>query len=203
MNTNELLQELESGGFEIRADGTEIRIRGPEQLDADLIETLRERKQEIIKQLTAAKSNTDGGDVASYPPMLDNLTETERQAYQGWYDVMVGDKFNMSPERADAEAMALLLKTSRILKIEQASKDYKRDGYIKIFSTKLNRPVYLAKDEPAKMRVPDKSLQVFLESEIQAFNGLSSDELTLMLEAKAIFNFNGEIKDGDFNEDEE
>jgi hypothetical protein len=128
--------------------------------------------------------------------LLDNLTEAEREAYQGWYDVMVGEKFNMSPDEAHAEAMVLLLKTSRMLKLAQATHDYEQDGYQKIFSTKLNRNIYLAKDEQAKKRVPDKSLQVFVESEIDALKGLSADEQMLMLEAKTIFNFNGVIEDG-------
>ena len=140
-------------------------------------------------------------DSVNHSPVLDHLTETERQAYQGWYDVMIGEKFNMSPQEAHAEAMKLLIKTSRLLKIDQATQDYKLNGYLKIFSTKLNRPIYLAKDEKVKRRVPDKALKVFLESEIQTLKGLSSDELTLMLEAKAIFNFGGLIEDGDLKVD--
>jgi len=128
--------------------------------------------------------------------VLDLLTETERQAYHGWYDVMIGQKFKMSPEEAHAEAMRLLIKTSWLLKIDQATQDYKLNGYLKIFSTKLNRTIYLAKDEKAKKRVPDKSLQVFVESEIDALKGLSADEQMLMLEAKTMFNFNGLIEDG-------
>jgi len=132
--------------------------------------------------------------------ILDNLTETERQAYDGWFTIMTGDKFNMSPEEAHAEAMKLLLKTSRLLKIDQAVKDYKLDGFLKIFSTKLNRAVYLVKDEKVKKRVPDKSLQVFLESEIKGFRGLSRDEILLLIEARTILNFNGVIVDGGQNE---
>lgn len=103
----------------------------------------------------------------------------------------------MSPEEAHAEAMKLLIKTSRLLKIEQATQDYRRTGFLKIYSTKFNRHIYLAKDEQAKKRVPEQSLQIFLESEIQALKGLSPDELMLMLEAKVIFNFGGLIEDGD------
>lgn len=133
-------------------------------------------------------------------PVLDHLTETERQAYEDWFSEMTGEKFNMSVEEARSEAMKLLVKTSRLLKIGQATQDYKLDGYLKIFSTKLNRSIYLAKDEQAKKRVPDKSLQVFLESEVKALRGLNPDESALMLEAKAIFNFNGAIEDGGQNE---
>lgn len=135
-----------------------------------------------------------------HSPVLDHLTETERQAYHGWYEVMTGKNFNMSQYEAHAEARKLLLKTSRLLKIEQALKDYKLDGYLKIFSTKLNREIYLARDGKVKSRVPDKSLQVFLESEIETLKGLNPDELMLMLEAKAILNFNGLIEGGDQHE---
>jgi len=132
--------------------------------------------------------------------ILDHLTETERQAYVGWYDVMTGEKFNMSEEEAHKEAMKLLLKTSRLLKIDQATQDYKLDGFIKIFSTKLNRSIYLVRDERTKAGVPDKSLQVFVESEIKGFRGLSRDEILLLIEARTILNFNGVIVDGGQNE---
>ena len=51
-------------------------------------------------------------------PVLDHLTETERQAYQGWYDVMVGDKFNMSPKEAHVEALRRIEFSKRALRGE-------------------------------------------------------------------------------------
>lgn len=140
-------------------------------------------------------------DSISHSPALDHLTETEREAYREWFEIITTGKAQLSPEEAHAEAMKLLIKTSRLLKIDQAAQDYKLDGYIKIYSTKLNRSVYLAKDERAKRRIPDKSLQVFMECEIKALRGLSPDELMLILEAKAMLNFNGVIEDGGDNED--
>ena len=45
----------------------------------------------------------------------------------------------------------------------------------------------MAKNKQAAKQVPDKSLPVYLESEIQACKGLSREEAKILLEAKIIF----------------
>jgi len=122
-------------------------------------------------------------------PLLDHLTATERQAYQGWYDVMVGDKFKMSPEQAHKKAWSLLQKTSALL----AEEGFKRDKFVKIYSVPLGREVYLCKDEAT--RLPDKTIPVFTVDEIKDFSTLSREDALLLAEAKAIFNPRGFFQD--------
>ena len=79
------------------------------------------------------------------------------------------------------------------LQIQQALQDYRRYGYIRIFSTVLGKAVYLAQDERAAKGVPDDSIPVFLESDIQAVKGLSLEEAKVLLEARILFG--GPIKE--------
>jgi len=72
------------------------------------------------------------------------------------------------------------------IQVNQAAQDYRRYGYIRIFSTVLGKAVYLAQDERAAKGVPDDSIPVFLESDIQA------EEAKVLLEAMILFG--GSIK---------
>ena len=117
----------------------------------------------------------------------ERLTDAEQEAYQEYIEIMVSPKFNLPMEQAEQEAMQLVMRAKRSLQARQAATDYKRDGYVKIYSTVLSRAVYMAKNKQAAKQVPDKSLPVFLESEIRACNGLDREEAKILLEAKIIF----------------
>jgi len=80
------------------------------------------------------------------------------------------------------------------IQVNQAAQDYRRYGYIKIFSTVLNRAVYLAKHEQAAKRVPDRDIPVYTESEIEAVKGLDPEVAKVLLEARILFG--GPIKKG-------
>ena len=118
---------------------------------------------------------------------LDRLTDAEKEAYQQYIEIMVSPKFNLPMEQAEQEAMQLVMRAKRSLQARQTARDYKRDGFIKIYSTVLSRAVYMAKNKQAANRVPDKTLPIYLESEIQACKGLSREETKILLEAKIIF----------------
>ena len=75
----------------------------------------------------------------------------------------------------------------KALDIGQAVEDYKRDGFIKIFSVYLMQAIYLARDEKAASVVPDKTLPIYIESELAALRDLNLDELRTLHEAKIIF----------------
>ena len=75
----------------------------------------------------------------------------------------------------------------KALDIIQAVEEYKRDGFIQIFSAYLEESIYLARDENVASRVPDKTLPIYIESELAALKGLSLGELRTLHEAKIIF----------------
>ena len=142
MNVVTILDDLKSRGFIFRIDGENIRCRPTkEPLTAEILKTLKEHKPEIIDVLYQKKQIH----------ALDQLPETEREAYQGWYDVMVGPNHKMSPEQAHQKAWALLQKSSAVLAEDQI----KRIGFVKIYSAHLGRYVYLCQDESTTKRVPD------------------------------------------------
>ena len=119
--------------------------------------------------------------------LFDHLTPVEQEAFHEYVDLMTSDKFKMPLAKAKQEAAQLVARNKRTLQIQQAKSDYKRYGYIKIFSTLLNKPVYLAKDEQAVKRVPDQSLLVFTEDELKCLQGLGSDEAKVLMEGKIVF----------------
>ncbi|MCH7650107.1 MAG: hypothetical protein IIA63_02985 [Nitrospinae bacterium] len=119
--------------------------------------------------------------------LMDHLDETSKEAFREYVDFMTGPKYKMPLGQARKEALKLVLRNLRTLQASQAAKDYRRDGYIKIFSAVLNQAVYLVRDERAAKQVPDKSLSTFLEADLEAVKGLGKEEAKMILEAKLIF----------------
>jgi len=138
------------------------------------------------------KIDTDKTDIMAVPAksveggvdFTDHLTETEREYYLDLVGIMQSPKFGMDREAAEREAGAMVTRNHHPLQIEQAVKDYRQYGYLKIFSTVLGEAVYLACDDRAAKRVPDRNIAVFLESDLEAVNGLSFEESKTLLEAK-------------------
>jgi len=120
--------------------------------------------------------------------LLDHLTPAEQEAFHEYVDLMTSNKFKIPLEEAKIEASRLVARNKRLLQIQQAKKDYDRYGYIKIFSTLLNQAIYFVKDEQAAKRVPDQSLPVFTEAEIECLQELKLNEVKVLMEAKIIFN---------------
>ena len=120
------------------------------------------------------------------PPLLTHLTDAEREAYQQYIKIMISPKFALPMDQAEREAMQLVTRAKQSLQARQAAKDYKRVEYVKIYSTVLSRAVYMAKNDQAAKRVPDKSLPVFLESDLEAVKGLALEEAKILLEARIL-----------------
>ncbi len=140
-----------------------------------------------------------GADFKEAPlSILDHLDETSREAFREYVDLMTGPKFRMPLEQAQLEASRLVLRNLRTLQIQQATKEYRKQGWVKIYSGVLGRSVYLAKDDRAAQRVPDQNIAVFLESDLEAVKGLAPDEARVLLEARMLFG--GPIKVQDYSE---
>ena len=129
-------------------------------------------------------------------PSMSHLTDGEREAYQGYLEEMTSSKHNFTMDKAKSEAMQLVLRPKQTLQNRQAAKEYKLDGYIKIWSTVLDQAVYLARDEKTGKRVPDQCLPVFTEDDLKELDAktLTPQEAKLIMSTKSVFG--GSIKTG-------
>ena len=168
----EFLEQIEARGIRLRVEGEVVKVGWPEQKpDPEIRQILVERKPEILAALSHS---------------IDRLTDAEREAYREYIQIMVSPKFNLPMEQAEREAMHLVMRAKPALQARQAAEDYRRFGYVKIFSAVLGRSVYMARNEQAAKRVPDKSIPVFLESDVEAAKGLSQEEIKVLLEARIL-----------------
>ncbi len=141
------------------------------------------------------ESNTDKTDRMPEPivvhvdasPSISHLTDGEREVFQEYFEIMTSPKFNLPRDRAEREAFELVTRNRRELQARQAARDYKLDGYIKIYSTVLEQDIYFAKDERMAKRVLDQSLPVFTEAELECLQGLKQDEVKTIMEVKIEF----------------
>jgi len=151
----------------------------------------REKAESIGKQVVPVEPDTlepaKGAAV-----FTDLLTPAELGYYRDLIEIMQSAKFEMSQEAAEREAGRIIARNRQSLQTKQAAQDYKKYGYVKIYSTVLGRAVYLAKHEQAAKRVPNREIPVYLESDIQAAKGLKPEEVKIILEAK--FVLGGRIK---------
>ena len=76
--------------------------------------------------------------------------------------------------------------------LEEATRLYRKRGWVQIFSGHLNQRIYLVKNE--QVQVPDSSIPRYTQKEIEVLKGLSLEEVTTLHQAKEMFK--GEIGDG-------
>jgi len=76
--------------------------------------------------------------------------------------------------------------------LEEATRLYRKRGWVQIFSGHLNQRIYLVKNE--RVQVPDSSIPRYTQKEIEVLKGLSLEEVTTLHQAKEMFK--GEIGDG-------
>jgi len=130
--------------------------------------------------------------------LMGHLDETSQEAFKEYVNLMTGPKFKMPLEQAQLEASQLVLRNLRTLQIQQATKEYRKQGWIKIFSTTLSRAIYLVKDQAALRCAPDQDIPIYIESDLEALNGLAPEEARVLLEARILFG--GPIKVEDYSE---
>ena len=107
------------------------------------------------------------------PDIWQFLTDLEREVWQSYYGSAIGPKFGMSPENASKKATEILIGYMNALKGEETEQNFKRDGYIKIISTRLGQPIYLCRDSLVAKKVPDSTITVFTLRELKALDDLS------------------------------
>ena len=69
--------------------------------------------------------------------------------------------------------------------IQEATRLYRKRGWIQVYSTYLKANIYLVRNKA--IHVPDPSILRYAESEIDALRDLSLEELKTLHEAKIIF----------------
>ncbi len=128
--------------------------------------------------------------------LFDHLTPAEKEAFHEYVDLMTSEKFKMPLVEAEQEAAKLMARSKQVLQLPQAVKEYKRYGYIRIWSTVLDEAIYLAKDEETGKRVPDQRLPVFTEDDLKELDAktLTPQEAKLIMSTKSVFG--GSIKTG-------
>lgn len=119
--------------------------------------------------------------------LFGHLTDTEKEAYAGWYEVMTNEKFNLSSEEAHKKTAEFIAKTSKMLQRENCIRQFKMQGYFNIFFPTLNKTIYVVKNKKIREIIKAPPGDIYLASEIQKLKGLEGEELMLMLEVKEIF----------------
>ncbi len=172
MTVDELILDLDEKGIRLSVDHDLLKVAGPKGVLApDLVGELKRLKPEIITRLQAP-----GGS------LQDHLTDVEKQIWSDHVRWSVGN--GVVKDKAESDATEYVRKTRNVLQARQATEDYERRGFVKIYSTVLDREIYLVKSERVAGIVPDKSIPGFTEEEVMACKGLSREEAKILLEAR-------------------
>ena len=134
-------------------------------------------------------------------------TSTRNTLIKGQVFPGMGKKENMSPTRSHALVVVLrqsvtqkvlniavinatgnttkkVTPTKRENEMKLDAKQYKKDGYIKIDSTYLNKKFYLVKD--LEVKVPDDNLLRVTQRSLKTLEGLTPDETKQLFQATEI-----------------
>lgn len=60
---------------------------------------------------------------------------------------------------------------TRALDMRHFVKDFKRQGYVKVHSPTSGHAIYIVKNSEVAKLVPDKSIPIFLEKDLEALTG--------------------------------
>jgi hypothetical protein len=69
--------------------------------------------------------------------------------------------------------------------LDEATKLYRKRGWVQIFSGPMNQNIYLVKN--VRIQVPDSSIPRYTQREIEGLKNLTLDELKTLHEAKVLF----------------
>ena len=69
--------------------------------------------------------------------------------------------------------------------LNEATRLYRKRGWIQIFSGYLNQSIYLTKNN--RVKVPDSTIPKYTQSEVDGLKNLTLDELRTLHEAKVLF----------------
>lgn len=140
-----------------------------------------------VETISPESDSRDSQDSQRYPAIWQFLTDGERELWQTAYNVAIGPNYKMSHDDASRKATKWLVDSINSLRGDNYTEDFKRDGYLKIFSTKLGQPIYICRDSIVAKKVPESSIKVFTLRELKELDGLDDEENLLLIEAKILF----------------
>ena len=139
-------------------------------------------------ETTPQKSDSrDSQDSQRHPDIWPFLTDGERELWQNAYNVAIGPKYKMSHDDASRKATNWLVDSINSLQEDKVKENFKCDGYLKIFSTKLGEPIYICRDSIVAKKVPELNIKIFTLRELKALDGLDDEEALQLIEAKILF----------------
>ena len=126
-------------------------------------------------------------DSQRHPDIWPFLTDGERELWKNAYNVAIGPKYKMSHDDASRKATNWLVDSINSLQEDKVKENFKCDGYLKIFSTKLGEPIYICRDSIVAKKVPELNIKIFTLRELKALDGLDDEEALQLIEAKILF----------------
>ena len=140
-----------------------------------------------VETIPPESDSRDSQDSQRYPAIWQFLTGDERELWQRAYNVAIGPNYKMSHDDASRKATNWIVDSINSLQGDKVKENFKHDGYLKIFSTKLGEPIYICRDSIVAKKVPDANIKAFTLRELKALDGLDDEEALQLIEAKILF----------------
>lgn len=145
------------------------------------------------------------------PFLLDLLDEDQAEYYHALVDIMANPtekmlardpKLKLTRAEAEIRAAEIVARAVTPLQIQRSAEEYKKNGFIKIYSTKLETSFYLVKDQATAAKVPDLTLGIITQHDLEAVSdrNIPTDTRLEILHTKLLFG--GSIKVEDCNSKE-
>jgi|TARA_B100002003_G_scaffold112653_1_gene104185 hypothetical protein len=118
-----LVAELAESGIVLIPNGEKLKIQSAEEVADSVMDTIKEKKVEILDYLSHEKKFLDPFDSeAMKTSRTDLLTEVELEAFNGWYASCRKPKFGMNHEEATLKSWKLLIESMQILYKERGDR---------------------------------------------------------------------------------
>jgi len=118
-----LVAELAESGIVLIPNGEKLKIQSAEEVADSVMDTIKEKKVEILDYLSNEKRFLDLSDSEiKKTPRTDLLTEVELEAFNGWYASCRKPEFGMNHEEATLKSWKLLIESMQILYKERGDR---------------------------------------------------------------------------------
>ncbi len=121
------------------------------------------------------------------PMVLKALGKEATDIYERFYqDIRNNRKASdgMTATECQMKAMDFTCKHLSIIKKDEWRDDYKKNGYVEIYSPLFKESFYLCRDKQTFKKLNRGDLVVFMESELPKLRGLEDEDLVWLYEGK-------------------
>ena len=118
------------------------------------------------------------------PMILKALGKEATDIYEDFYKDIKNTRNEMTTTECQMKAMDFTCKHLSIIKKDEWRDDYKRNGYVEIYSPLFNESFYLCRDKQTFKKLNKGDLVVFMESELPKLRGLEDEDLVWIYEGK-------------------